>query len=311
VLALRYTGAGSSSIRSFLAARVARIFPLQWAILFGLLLLEGVAAMRRGRWDTESYTIQGFFFQAVLAHAWPWMGTLPTWNVPSWSLSVEWLVYLTMAPLLLLSALSARVKKAAAGRGGLLVVIALVACHTWVVSQGLGGWHGVWRGVLGFATGVLLRRMQEHRGTGHAWPGRNFSGMLLLGAFCASGYLDWPKALLIPLCPLVVLASVDTRAHGLTWLESKPMRWLGERSYALYLLHLPVLIHVVERMGLKKRMADSGTAVALMMILVIVTLILVGAHILHHVVEKPSRKGLRKLLGGESKAATNISAART
>jgi peptidoglycan/LPS O-acetylase OafA/YrhL len=90
---------------------------------------------------------------------------------------------------------------------------------------------------------------------------------LLLGLLCAAG-----AALLVALAlaspPIVAL------------LDVAPARWLGRVSYALYLIHLPVLLATLHLL--------HGAAPLPVLLVLAVGLALVAAELMHRLVEKPA-----------------------
>lgn len=77
----------------------------------------------------------------------------------------------------------------------------------------------------------------------------------------------------------------------------RPFVWLGRRSYAAYLLHLPVLLAID---GYFPRSSDALRAV------VGTALAILAAHVAHHTVELPAQRVLRRVLGAEHRAAEHV-----
>ncbi|WP_217201068.1 acyltransferase family protein [Streptomyces buecherae] len=94
-----------------------------------------------------------------------------------------------------------------------------------------------------------------------------------------------PIALLIP-----AAADADIRGRG-SWFASKPMVWLGERSFAFYLVHLLVLLYGHDWLGRGK---NWETGQALLVIIGFLLVSLAISAVLYEVVEKP---GMRYLSG--------------
>lgn len=235
VLALRYGDewrGGATGVVEYLRRRLARILPLHAAVLFTLtggVALAGVLGFTRFA-ASPLWRPEAWLPQLLLVHAWGGQG--PAWNVPSWSLSCEWLGYLALPWWLPLSQrLPLRAVRPVAA---ICVAVGLAA--------GLG-LHGSWnlthegavlRFVPSFAAGTLLARLPHHTPR-HRAP-------LLVGAIGVTAMAGAPPALLVPL--LVAFVAVLARDEGLVarGLAHPRMQRLGTLSFALYLVHEPVLL---------------------------------------------------------------------
>lgn len=98
-------------------------------------------------------------------------------------------------------------------------------------------------------------------------------------------------ALLAVVTAVVIAAAVHPRGHLGRLLDVAPMRWLGTRSYSVYLWHWPIF--AVTRPGLDVPI-DEGATLALRLALTAVL-----AEVSYRFVESPFRRhGLRRLLPG-------------
>jgi len=88
-----------SNYRVFLWKRFARIYPLHLFVMLLFVSITVVIFITGRPPDSRWYPVDGFFFKVLLIDAW-WTGYATTWNVPSWSISAEWFVYLTFPCLL-------------------------------------------------------------------------------------------------------------------------------------------------------------------------------------------------------------------
>lgn len=208
------TGRG---LADFAAARVARLYPLHLVMLLIVLVLD---------WGRPENTVQAFvahlfMLQGLVAHA------QDGFVGPSWSTSIEMACYLLFA--------------LGAGTGGKVLarvtvaVVALIALHLALQGQPGGPWESddLLRGMLGFFTGQLLWR---HRRVLRRIPIGLLGAGFALGTYAAA----WRFS---PLPPLVLLAwpAALLLALRLRIFEASPLVWIGDRSYAIYLIHYPVL----------------------------------------------------------------------
>ncbi|MCU1452367.1 MAG: putative O-acetyltransferase [Acidimicrobiales bacterium] len=92
----------------------------------------------------------------------------------------------------------------------------------------------------------------------------------------------------------------ERRSRASRTLAVAPLVWLGRRSYAAYLLHLPIIL-VVDR-----RLHGQSPAVRAVVALVVV---LASAHLAHVLVELPAQRRLRRVLHAEHVAADPAPAA--
>lgn len=199
-------------------------------------------------------------------------------NPPSWSLAVEAVFYLAFP--FLLSGIrripAARLKYWIAGTVAAVLVTPLV---TYVlvpagphVMPGTGGTSPVhyWFAyimpvprVLDFALGILVARavmLNRWRDIGMAW-----SGVLLAAGYIACyhvPYLYAQRAMcLVPTVTLIAAAATADVEGRFTLFRSRAMTWLGNVSFAFYLLHFIVLAWFRRLLGTELYPTGTGVAV--------------------------------------------------
>ncbi|ATE54594.1 acyltransferase family protein [Actinosynnema pretiosum] len=244
----------------------------------------------------------------LLLHAWvPDPEVFLSVNGPSWSLSCELLFYL-LFPLLL--RLTGRIAPHRLGRwvGGVAVVVALLplaATHLLPAEPRFGAGlegtalHGepvvgMWFlyafppvRLLDFLLGVLVARaVLSGRWRG---PGVGLAGLLVLAAYLlglVTPMLVTVDALTaLPLALLVAALAARERAGRAGALGGRLPRWLGEVSFAFYLVHQIALVLVRVALGADRRL---GWAQGLSGVLAALALSLAAAALLHRFVEKPA-----------------------
>lgn len=232
--------AGRFSYRSFLMARVARVFPVHILALTGMLLMVLAAEFLKQEYRSEHFTAGGFLKTLMLVQAWFPSSTLNEWNGPSWSLSAEWFAYL---------AFPAFAWVGIALRRRPLFILALAT----VLFVGLDVYYR-------FTFGKLLTHAEENLGilrivpefllgiALHHW-GRRLSPRPAVAALCAGAsmvamigamHLGLDDRLIVPLAGALVLSlALFSKARAGKVASGGLLPLLGEASYALYLTHIP------------------------------------------------------------------------
>ncbi len=279
----------------FLLFRLARIYPLHLAtLLFYLFLALIFSATPLSPIDPGKYRLAAVPQQLLLIHAW---GLAPqlTFNVPSWSVSAEWFVYL-LFPILV------RVT-----RGWPAPVLAAVAMGLFLLAFHLLSEPGRPLTARTFDLGAL-RALPEFLLGMAAWrwwrEGFPVSPRLLLGPLLA-GLLavlafDLPDPLLVLLFPPLLMALAAAPESAL--LARSPFLHFGRLSYAIYLVHMPVFTVWLAGLGGVMGLFEGWPHG--LPVLVGLLLVWPAAAMAHHLIELPARRWLRSLArGGRSGAA--------
>ncbi len=222
-----------ASYGSFLWKRLARIYPVHLAglALVGVFLL----CMAIGT-KVASHTLPQLVASIALVQAWS-VPVRATWNVVSWSVSLEWAAYLTFPAIAL-----------AAGRlrstGVIVGVVAVLFLSLFLVAtsvpfQGTMA-YGVFRVAAEFTSGVLLFRLWTLRHDAvtscvaiAALATLVFGGSALdylSGEHAAFIYITFFSAVVV-----YSLACAPSAFNGLV------LQHLGRMSYSLYIVHDVVL----------------------------------------------------------------------
>jgi peptidoglycan/LPS O-acetylase OafA/YrhL len=229
----------------FIAARVARIFPLHLAGVAFMVALVLAARIVGAEFDDRGYTLDGLFRTMLLVQSW-----LPApervqwnWNGPSWSLSAEWFAYL-LFPFFAWIGMRWRTRPWL-----LLTLSALVFFGFDAVYRDLFGRilpHaeeslGIMRITPEFLYGVALYRLGQRLEVGRlaAISVSALVGILLL----TSMHLKVDDRLIVPIQGALILSlALLSKAGADRWLAARPLTFLGEASFALYLFHMPLLL---------------------------------------------------------------------
>lgn len=250
---LTWSASPGDTARSFWRRRAAKILPnhvITWTAGLALLVVSGTA-FRAGD------MIPSLF----LVHSWiPSIPVIEGTNGPNWSLACEALFYLSfpvVAPLVARIP-EARLWRWAAGLGAGIMIVPFLSLalpyHPTLFGLPLPFWR-FWFTVflppvrmLDFVLGIVLARIVAAGRWRDVRP--RWVAAALVPAWLVSLALPVPFDFLLPFVfPLVLLlgtgAAADTGGRA-SVLSSRPAVWLGEISYAFYLVHYLVLhfLHV-------------------------------------------------------------------
>lgn len=273
--------------RNFLIKRIARLYPASLVALIVLLLI-GVVLFASGR-DPDFFiknSLGQLFAHLTLTFNWTIQAAPVDWNVPAWSISMEWLAYL-LFPFIWRKILTLN------QRGLVLTIIGLMLSMCVLISVTHLN-DGMIRVLSEFTVGMCLYRLFK--------SGTFFSAPLgLIGIFCLlmfialgvwlgweSGYVRLAVPLLVPvlyslLCQRGVLASFCALPSVVYW---------GRVSYSLYITHYVVL--AVTRFAFNQAGSDSlRLVIAAMLQLLLVIAVTLATY---HWIEEPGRQWLSTLL---------------
>ena len=307
---------GRFSLRDFMVRRLARVYPLHIAMLAANLLfrllrislvMAGIVVAAPAAFEVNnSYS---FLLNVFLLHSMGFIDYL-SWNAPSWSISVEFYTYLAFGLVVLLAQRIRSLTLFYALSG----VIAFASLATIVFlldkkSLGLQTDFGILRCFASFFLGVLtvriVRRMPRQ-------PDPAMQGVVQLGAMIASIVLvsvveAYPAAsFLAPLTFSIFLGSLLAFPDAPLvprMLVTRPLVWLGQRSYSIYMVHALVVLfaeYFVRALGARRILAldsiQSGLPATLNLVVALAAVFVVS-HYTYRYVEIPGGKFLRNLLG--------------
>lgn len=315
VLTYVYMSDGVLSIckRDFFRARFARIYPLH---IFGLLWMVPIVVgmWRRGGAESAAWRalVQAGVAQVTLTQAWMPDYAL-SWNAPAWSLSCEWFFYLVFpwvaTALFRLSARHAWVMVGGLWGASLLgsLVVAGLADHAatieeqnmWVhvfkfhpllrLSEFLIGIQSarqfLWRAGQPEATSSSTRALWGAR---VAWG--TFICMMLPLALGQIPYAMWHNGYLAPFFAAMVYRLAQGQLRVTAFFSKRLWVVLGEASYALYVLHVPVLYWIA---AVGQRRAQTVVLEHPAVALCALCTALGVSWLAHRMIELPARRWLR------------------
>lgn len=289
---LRADGLGAAP--AFLARRIARIWPLHAFILANAVALTALLALT-GRPPPGNYPWSELPLHLLLVQNWGLTDAL-SWNDPAWSISCEFAAYLAF-PLIALAVNWRRFSTLALCGLALLLAFALHSAMAAGGADGLGDQitrFGLVRALFEFAIGTIVCALWERSRTGPRLP--IALALAASAGFAVCWWAGAPETLAVPpmLAGLLLAAALAGSARNpLAW---RPVHYLGEISYATYLVHF--LLYIL----FKLLLVEDPAHVPLPLLGLFLVLTLAASVMLHHMVERPSQRALNRAFAALSPA---------
>jgi|GEM_PF-106995 len=310
------------SAARFMWLRFGRLYPLHLLMLFvflGIELLRYVAQSYSAAFDLRggAFSINtgaAFVSHLALMQA---FGINPegTFNLPSWSIGDEFYVYLLFSFLALtFKSNAARGWVALAlGTAALALLLAIFDFHDINIFNSWSFLRCMWGfllGVFGFEIGYLMMIRADAKALrAERWDLVQGAVLLLAVVFASTNGFGYPIATFaFPLVALViVVAAALAQGSRITNSLSMPaLKWLGEVSYSIYMVHYAVnwavkallmfLLHA-QAVSINRSVVVTppspfiGNAAAI----VYLAIVLVLSHATYRYVEAPCRQRSRQL----------------
>lgn len=285
------------AIGTFLKARIARIYPLHF---FTFLLLFSwycfnVFILGKPREYGRIYEESAVLSQLFLVQAWG-IHSGNTWNIPAWSISTEWAAYLVFP-------FWWRFWSKMGVRGAffflpmaLLGYFILEIFHTKQNLDITFDW-ALLRCFLGFGCGMALFVITPTIVTFFEKQSllKALNSLTLLVVTCLVMVFSSNDTSVVALWPIWVFYSFwksDLYPAGL----QKTLHFLGNISFSLYLIHLPLLYLVPQALNMGDPInLPEYTRLSISFVFLVTTLAL--SQLTYHKIEQPMRSWLRKKLG--------------
>jgi peptidoglycan/LPS O-acetylase OafA/YrhL len=287
-------GDAAPDYRRFIVARFARIYPAHLFILLAMLALVLGADLAGVALQAGRFAVPDFLMTLLLVQAWfPHQDA--EWNGPSWSLSAEWFAYLIF-PAYAWIALRLRHRPWLIIGLAILMFVVLDAAYRVVFGPVLPraeGSMGILRILPEFLYGIGLYYLGQgirvsQRASLVLTAGS--SALLLL----AMQYPLDDRIIVLLAGPFLLALALLAKSGARTFLSARPWLFAGEASFALYMVHIPVLMvwrNAAEKLhGLPSNYRMSPWELALLL-----ALSLAAAAFVHVAVERPGRRIIRRL----------------
>lgn len=272
----------------FLTKRIARIYPMH-IVMLAVFVLLGIAAPIAGiaLAHPERYDFANIPAQVFLVHA--WIGTGESFNYPSWSISAEFFAYLVFPIVMLL-----------ANRPRLMAALGLAAVFGWYFgailltgkpSTWLNDWQ-IMRIMPEFLLGAGLRQLMsvtripvlDH------WLATPAAALAVI----VLALMDVPDWLMIAALIALLVAAAERSRSGINGvLEHSFSLYLGEISYALYMVH--VFVGMVWFELTARVLGPAGGSLGIELVVIGCVLAALAAAAADVLIERPGRRLIASL----------------
>lgn len=290
----------------FIYSRFARIYPLHFTMLliFGVMVIIKVAHMYfvSHSYGTATplseysigtygvYSIANFIKNLFLVQSLTF-SQFTSWNQPSWSLSVEWAAYFIFP--LYVSAVY-RLPSVKRVISALLLMIGIYLLQN--MTEGhldIEGFYGLTRCLFEAALGVIAYRIYTELPQKHLLGNEIFFVFSLTASILAMSF-PTNDAFVIPFLFLTLISAAQARGRVIKLLNCKPMLFLGNISFAIYMTNWFIIIVVktiFSKIGiLEEELSFFSGVGALFLFLIIV---IAASALLRNYIEKPSQQFLK------------------
>lgn len=287
---------GRIRFRAQWARNARRLLPAATTVL-SVTVVAGILLLPEGRWaQTVREVVASLLFLEnwqLAADAVDYSARSNTTSVVQhfWSLSIQAQVMLLWPLMVALVALTARGAMELRGRLAVTLLGLTAASLTYSIAltssdQQVAYFHTLtrlWEFSLGGLLALVIGRISLTRGERAILGWVGVVGLLLCGAVLPGASVFPGFAALWPTgCAAAILVAGTSQKP--TWgadrfLTARPMRYLGDLSYPLYLWHWPVLMFTLVVAGQNQLGFAAGLAV--------IAVSLVLAALTHHLVERP------------------------
>lgn len=273
------------ALRVFIWHRFIRLWPAHAAVLAVLVVLVLVAGRAGFKFnEPQAWEFADLPAHVLMLHAWGLVGHAG-WNGPSWSISAEWFAYLCF-PFIAWGL--TRVRPIVAGIIGVFALAALALVFDaagWQIKFAWLGLPAFTRVLTEFVCGACLYRAIAGTKLKADWI-----GLAALAAFFVAGSLQAPDIVLIATFPAMLAGAYWAGPIVGAILSARPIEWLGEISYSLYLVHFPLFLVL-------RRATDALNLRGFLAFAIAMALAVCAAAILFYAVERPARRRLRDFAG--------------
>jgi peptidoglycan/LPS O-acetylase OafA/YrhL len=269
------------AIGAFLWARFCRVYPASLFTTAVLLLAIAVGSMQ----VATSFSFVAQLTANLLLMQVPWLDAVII-NQPSWSISAEFYAYLLfpfLVPIII------RLPSRTALVLGIVLLLEIAVFHTILDSQ-ISGWGALTRSLPEFTAGVFAYRFYRERLFRTIWE-KGTTLIVIIAMITGVGFAGVLDGLVVPLLWALLLGAVCNSGRMRLVINARPLRWLGDISYSVYIFQTAAFSLAA---GMSGQLVAHGFG-GIRYEAVVVFLATASGVLVHRCVDVPARAALRRL----------------
>ncbi|MCO8609742.1 acyltransferase [Burkholderia multivorans] len=278
--------------------RVARIYPLHLVMLLAVVPIEFFLQQRLGPLDyLFKYSDKYHFILNIFLLNYSSLERGFSFNAPAWSISTEIIINAMFFAIITLNRKAATILMAIAW--GMAATV--IAKHGLITSEGAFGLNsGIYRTIAGFFLGVGLFKSLETRLSDRQTGNVLCDAIFLLSIAALLAFMvRWPTdhinvaVFAAAIFPTIIATAVFGRFSRKA-LATRPLTFLGEISYSIYLTHFVLLLLTMLVQALLKTQFHFENPAILIGFLSVTVL---ASTLTYHFVEMPGKVVIQRLAG--------------
>nr|WP_269815600.1 acyltransferase [Parvularcula mediterranea] len=299
----RSIDAGTFEARGFYIKRFARLYPVHLITLLAALALSVASALAGIGGEKLGQNLGTLPATFLAVHAWGFTATELSPNYPSWSISAELFAYL-LFPIVfypLLTRLDRHLTLALAVLFFAGLYFSFGIWSEWIPVQNykfsrLANDFGIIRIIPAFAMGMALFRIYQHRKEGDGFGYLAATGLLAFGAIACVVFEISDGIIIIMLALMIyTMSCAEPAVQAISGFAGgrihRALVYLGTVSYSIYMVHA-----VLQTVLFKGWETLFGPDLPIWTFWLSVCAAFPAGAALYHLVEKPGRKVVLKLL---------------
>lgn len=298
------------NFKKFMRSRFARIYPLH---LFSFLCMVAIYFWYRANFTMDPsdyiyiFNMKAIWTNLLLLHSMD-LHTALSWDSASWSISVEWWMYV-LFPFLLIPFRKITDWKRIFIFFGVMAGYLFIIYYLHPLSVAATGEfdpatknaldvtydYGFVRCFFGFLFGMLLYELYRV-GWGKRHLNKNTIWLLTMAGIAMAMAASMPDFIPVIIFAAIILVSVYAEGIGKNILNLKPLTYLGNISYSLYLMHLPIMFFLFNYLKrfTQIKLDDPVWTTAWIYTSIYLGIVISVSTLTYHFVEVPMRKKINQ-----------------